>query len=230
MRQNDFEFRGLTFRRIVVTGLLAAFFGLAVDAVIIYFLGFVDDPTFHCLIILIAAFGLIPIFAKRIKLLWKVSITGDLIEIYCNNGLKYQFAFSEIKKSQVHSSFQWSPAQAMRLKKIYADIEKEKRPKISIWQTRNPHLLLVRVKNSYESSKKKGRNWNRSLTITTEWEKFNISVDTSFSNDPGKSDILIFDDFFMILEKYAIKHKFEKVDLISSFAPSDFRKYYYLRK
>lgn len=230
MQQNDFEFHGLTFGRIVVSGLLAGFSGLAVDAAIVYFFGFVDNPMFHCLIIMLAAFGLIAIFAKRIKLQWRVSITEDLIKIYSNNRLKYQFTFSEIKKIQIHSLFQWSPAQALRLKKIYTDIEKEKRPKLSIRQTRNPYLLLVSAKNIYKSSKKKVRNPHRNLTITTKWKKFNITVDTSFSKDSGKLDILIFDEFFVILENYAVKHKFEKVDLVSSFAPSGVKKYHYLKK
>lgn len=229
MKIKKFEFHGFNFKRMIIGSLLAAFIGLAAAVGVGYFIVFVNHPGFYFCITMFVAYAFLLFYGRRYGNYWQVTIKGRWVEIQCDGKVKSRFSLSEIKKIEINGWFRWNPATVVKRNENQPENADENRLKISdVPIGENPYLLYFRFKNAF---RKKDNGSHRSLTVTTEREKFTIVLgDSSFVNTCDKREIMIFDAFFVVLENYAIKKEFEKKDLTGRLAPPFVKSYYYLRK
>lgn len=235
-----FEFHGFDLKRAVIGGLAASLVGLAIAVAVGYFIVFVNHPGFYFCIVALAAVFLTALYGKHCKRAWKITVGGKRVEIRCDDELKGEFSFSEMKELKVNGWFRWEPENASKLlaaeiEKVAARKEKE-RPKINVWKTRNPYLIFLHLKNAlktfWSATKKRESGSHRRVTVVTDRQKFSILLgNIDFMNTSDRREILIFDEFLSILENYAIKQKYEKITRNDfGLSPAYVKIYKYLRK
>lgn len=232
MEEKIFEFYGLDFKRVAVTSLAASLVGLAVAVAVGYFIIFINHPAFYFFIAAGILFAATINLGKYYKILWKITVSGKQVEIYGDGKLRGRFLLSEIRKLKINGWFRWQLENASKLLEKETEKPREARSRVGVWETKNPYLILLSLKNVWKNLKKREKGSHRSLTITTDDEKFSIMLgNIDFINTSDRREILIFDEFFLILENYAVKQKYEKITVNNhGLSPAYVKSYCYLRK
>lgn len=169
-----FAFHGLEFRQIFVFIVSLVLVSLSGFLFPIFILQKVSGPALPTLFALIFGGLFAIIFGRLVKKLWRINLSGEIMEIYFGKSLKAKFVLSDLKKIQVRSR---------NRKKTY-----------------------------------------KILRLFTEQQKISIFVD----NTGGITDdyeIKIFEEWQGLLEIYAEKNNYKKIELRKKSAPQDFINY-----